>query len=53
MITTAQIVKEHLASSQSVMKKVLRSKRSASEFLVKAGICEKTKDGIRLAKPYR
>ena len=49
--STEEMVKQHLAASKRVMKKVLRSRKSAREFLISAGILDK--DGKRLAKPYR
>lgn len=51
MKSTSEIVAEHRKAAKAVMKKVLRSKASATAFLVRAGIL--TKDGERLAKPYR
>ena len=50
-MTTKQIVEEHRAASKRVMKKATRSKVTARAALTKAGIL--TKDGRRLAKPYR
>ena len=50
-MTTREIVKEHQEASKRVMKKATRTKSSAREALAKAGIL--TKDGQRLAKPYR
>lgn len=47
---TSELVREHLKASKEVMKKAMRSKKSARAFLVKAGIL--TKSG-KLAKPYR
>jgi hypothetical protein len=49
--SSAEIAKEFEQASKKLMKKVLRSKRSAQSFLIRAGILDK--DGKRLAKPYR
>lgn len=49
--STQAMVKEHLAASRKVRKRYLRSRKAARDFLVAAGIL--TKDGKRLAKPYR
>jgi hypothetical protein len=49
--TSKQIADEHRAASRRAMKKILRSKATATAALVRAGIL--TKDGKRLAKPYR
>ncbi len=51
MQSMAQMVKEYLAASKRVSKKVLRSKKAARQFLIDAGMA--TKDGKRLAPPYR
>ncbi len=51
MTSVDKIVRDHLEASKRVMKKAMRSKATATAFLVKAGIL--TKDGKRLAKPYR
>jgi hypothetical protein len=53
MTTTEQIINKHLSGSRKVVKAALRTKQSARAFLVKAGIYEKTKSGVRLAKAYR
>ena len=46
-----EMVEEHLEASARVMKRVLRSKKSAREVLIGAGILDKSGKG--LAKPYR
>lgn len=51
MQSTAGMVEEHLVASKRLMKKVLRSKKSARAFLIRAGILDK--QGKELAKPYR
>lgn len=48
---TSKLVAEHLKASRSVMKLVLSSKRASVEFLIGAGLLEKS--GKKLAKPYR
>ncbi len=47
---TSKIVADHRKASKEVMKRVLKSRKSALAFLVSAGIA--TKSG-KLAKPYR
>ena len=50
MTSSAEIVREHLKDAKQVMKKIMRSKRSAREFLRRAGFI--TKDG-KPTRPYR
>lgn len=46
-----EMVEEHLKASARVMKRVLSSKKNTRQFLIEAGILDKT--GKRLAKAYR
>lgn len=43
--------RKEMASMERAFKKIMRSKKSAREFLIKAGILDQT--GERLAKRYR
>ncbi len=47
----SSMVEDHLAASARAMKRILASKRSAREALIKAGILDKSGKG--LSKPYR
>ena len=51
--TTAELIQESRKAIQKATKDVLKSPEVARALLIKAGICERTKDGVRLAKPYR
>ncbi len=48
--TTKEIVEEHLAASKRAMKKILKNKKTARDFLVKVGIVDKSG---KLTKLYR
>ncbi len=51
MMTVAQIVKENEEVMKRAGKRARRSKKSATAFLVRAGILNK--NGKGLARPYR
>lgn len=51
MQSIEKTVREHLAASKRVMKKALKSKKSARGLLVRAGILDK--NGKKLAIQYR
>lgn len=51
MMTTTEFIRDHQKAVSLAMKKATRTKKTATAFLVRAGILEKS--GKRLAKAYR
>ena len=51
--TTAELIRESRKAMRKLAQDARRSPRVAQDLLIKAGICERTKGGVRLARPYR
>ncbi len=51
MLTVREIVKDNQEAMERAAKRAMRNKKTATAFLIRAGILEKC--GKRLAKPYR